>query len=260
MIETLKTSEVIEAMVEYVRANLKLRDRKETGSNQCLTFTGRGVTESEQDVKFVLEVVINIKNKDEAARIDFFQRRVKERSSPHHIKGRRFTGIIFPKSIDYASAKRKFYCPYFRQANLLQTISDEIGLLEMYKEFNYNDVKDLSRVEWSFAMSLAGSQIAYYNPIKDRINIHNFTRFPCNQVIPDNRPIDQGYFWDYMRVGEFPGVEGPIKKADTFRGIQQGLHDRVRKMVKTISISGEFSLSKWGSKGAKIIHYEGTTN
>ena len=243
------SGDVVDQMVEYVRENLELDDfggpdsPKKKGS---LIFTGRSV---EDGSNIALEIITSMSRAVSEKSLD---KRVAKRVESRLKSERTYTGILFPKSIDYSRATVEFRCPYFKQADLLKTIWGEKELKENYLEFYYNRVKELSRVEWSFALPLCGRRIAYYNSQKERIQVHKFRRFPERRIIPDNLALDKGYFWDFARMG-FP-LEGNVsRKAEVFRSIQEGLHDRVREMAGTENIDGLFTLASYGKAGAKFI-------
>lgn len=259
----LKPNEVVEAMIEYVRANLKLQDREETtkkGQKQVITFTGRGIAGVAKDKKYALDLVIQY---NRAASIKFISDLVAERSDNPNPKDIISTSLLFPKSLDYDSAKVRVTLPYFRQANLLSTTSDEIGLFDLYKEFNNNNIKDLSRVEWMFAIELGRAnvqfecpQIAYFNPKEDgQIDVHYFKKIGVNRIIPDHRSLDQEYLWKYVKKMHFPSNWDNSKEAETFRGIQQGLHDRIREIMKTVNLTGTITLTRQNDIGARIADY-----
>lgn len=254
MPQMLTPSQVAESMIEYVRANLKLQDRKEQDSKQTITFSGRSITEPEH--QFALEVVINILYSNKALPVSFFEKRISERAGARLRKDRTYTGIVFPKSIDYKSADVKFKGPYFKQARLLRTARSDEELIDKYKRFRRYDVKELARIEWQFALPLCSSRIAYFNPIKNMIQVHDFQRFAVNEIIPDNIPLDKGYFWYYAERGYFPGWDSDSKKAKVFGDIQEGLHDRIRHIIRTKEVNSAFTLTSTKEGGAKLVPYQ----
>ena len=249
MSSILTPSQVTEAMIEHIRANLQLQDRKESVSNNVVTFAGRGISGEDLDIQFVLEVIIK---HEEALSHTFFDLILQERTASRLMKERMYSGFIFPKSIDYKSGSILFEGPYFRQARLLPDDADP-DLKDKYAKFGYWNVKDLSRIEWESAIPLTGSKIAYYNPLKCTVHIHEFQRFPEYEPIPDNRPLNQDYLWYWLRIGHFPRGDNESRTAKTFRGIQQGLHDRIRHIIGTFDISGYFTLSRYGKGAAQIV-------
>lgn len=249
MSSILTPSQITEAMVEYVRANLQLRGLRESGSNKVMTFSGRGLEGEDSDLTFALEVIIQ---HEKALSHTFFDRILQERSAPRPIRERTYSGFLFPKSIDYRDADILFEGPYFKQARLLPNGADP-DLKAQYAKFGYWNVKDLSRIEWEFAIPSSGSRIAYYNPFKGTIQVHEFQKFPEYEPIPDNRPLSQYYLWQWLRIGRFPSGDNGSRNAKTFREIQQGLHDRVRRIIRSSEIAESFTLSRYGKCVAKIV-------
>lgn len=248
----LTSSQVMEAMIEHVRANLKLQDRQESESNKVITFMGRGITQEDLDVLFALEVV---GTNQRALEHTHFNRTLEERTAPGSRMERTYTGFLFPKSIDYTSAVSTYHGPYFKQARLLPQEADS-ELRARYSRFNHYDVKDLSRIEWSFVIPLTGSRIAYYNPLTGAVQTHEFQKFPKQEPIPDNRPLDQDYLWFWLMRGHFPSKDNKLRAANTFRDIQQGLHDRVRHIIRTFPIAGSFTLKKYNNGASLLVPYE----
>ncbi|MDP2749787.1 MAG: hypothetical protein Q8O89_03070 [Nanoarchaeota archaeon] len=251
-------SEATEYMIDYVRANLVLDEKSESTQENRMTIKGKGITEKDAGIEFSLELMLGDdytkKTSKTKKKIDNI---VDDRSSEHFRKDRIYTAFLFPKSVDYKTAETKAITPYFKQADLLQTINtlNDKELLEKYSRFSHYDVKELSRTEWEIALPLGGSRIAYYNPLKKIIQVHDFQKFQVDQIIPANRPIDQGYFWDYVKSGTFPSQTNMRRKACIFKGIQQGLHDRVRRIIRTEDIQDKFTLSANERNGAMIVPY-----
>ncbi len=254
--KTLRSSEVVEAMVEHLRKNLQLEDRTELFCREGMIFRGRGIAEKDMDRPFALEVMFDFDyTKKNSLRRKKVDERIKARCSGK-LSERIYTGFIFPKSVDYAGAKAEFISPYFRSPNLLETIDaeSEPELYERYKSFSYRNVKELSRPEWEIAITVAGSRVAYYNPMKKIVHVHELIKFPENTIIPDKRKQNEGYFWRYVMMGFFP-QEGGSRSADTFRAIQEGLHDRVRRIRCTEQIAGKFTLTRFDGRGAAVVEY-----
>lgn len=256
MLQTPTLSQAIESMVEHVRTNLKLQDRKEDQSRSVITITGRGISCEALDVPFAIDVVTKI---NRALPINHFNRTIEERSSST-IGEKAFTGILFPRSIDYAAEVAELHTPYLKQAKLIpEWMNPE--LKARYARFQRYDVKDLSRIEWKVALPLGGYRIAYYNPLHDTVEVCTIMKFGRGEIIPDNRPREEragqeGYFWDFIELGRFPSNENKSRKAEVFRGIQKGLHDRVRKIVRTETIPGQFTMRNYGSAGARFEKYQ----
>lgn len=253
--KTLRSSEIVEAMVEHVRTNLRLEDMKEKSRKSRMTFTGAGVLDSEKGISFSLEVITTVEYSGRALRKDSLKMLAESRGKPRLRKDRTYTGILFPKSVDYSKAAARFECPYFRQADLLSAIEEHPGLMAMYGRFSHNDVKHLSRIEWEVALPMLGQKISYYNPLKKIIQVHEFRKFPCDEIIPDNISLEKGYFWDFAGERHYP-VQDPLhpsKKIAVFLGIQEGLHDCVRKIIRSENIRGMFTLKSYKEGGAKLV-------
>ena len=95
MTKILNHSQSVEAMVEHVRMNLLLENKKEHQQRKStLTFEGRGISEKSKRFSFALEAVIAT---DSAISESNFKQTVMERVSR---QDRMFTVFLFPKSID----------------------------------------------------------------------------------------------------------------------------------------------------------------
>lgn len=244
----LSNSQVVESMISFVRKNLELGDVKETSKKNSPVVTFIGV--NKDDTKVALEVVVNIEYSNQAISKSYFNKRIENRTKHRSKKNKTYTAVLFPKSIDYPRANHEFRCSYFKQANLLRTASKSMKL--KYDRFRLTDTKELSRIEWDFILDKYGGKIAYYNPMTQIIDIHTFQCFPFQTLIPDNKKPDKGYFWDFMELGFLPREDNGTRKAKVFRGIQEGLHDRVRRMIKTEHLSGCFSLTSYKPGVARI--------
>ena len=241
----------VDAMIQFVKEHLQPYDSFEgpfyQGANSVV-FTGQG----EDGNKYALEVVIQT---DRAAGKNFAAKRVQERAKSFKRKNRAYTGILFPRGIDYSSSTVDFKSPYLNQADLLQTASLDEGLLQMYNDFSHYNVKKLKPVESDFAIPLTGNKVAYYNvqKTKNLIQVVEFQRFPVNEVIPTNVPLNITAFWGYARRGKMPDFHDPTSSARYFRKAQKTLHDEVRKIIRTETIKGDFTLNPYGKAGARII-------
>ncbi len=246
MQKELTSSEVVKLMVEYVRKNLVLDNRKEEENKQSLTFTGTGVSEKDEGIKFAFEVVTNIENGNRALSKSYFNKKFNERSSPRLKKDRTFSGILLPRSIDYRSAKTKFQCPYFKQANLLNTVSADKNLQNRFYEFEHYNVKDLSIIERELLVPFYG-KVTYFNPSDEVIQVCQFSRFPWYEIIPDNVDLKKDYFWDFVKnLGFVPKEKDDEgKKLHVFRKMQEGLHNRIRKIHASEKVKRNFTLESY---------------
>ena len=240
----------VDAMIEFVKKYLQPYDSFKGPSYQgatSLVFAGTG----EDGNNYALEVVIQ---GDRAAGKNFGTKRVKDRSKAFRRNERTYTGILFPRGIDYSSSTVDFKSPYLNQADLLQTASLDEGLLQMYNDFSHYNVKKLKPVESDFAIPLTGNKVAYYNVQKNLMQVVEFQRFPVNEVIPANVPLDISAFWGYARRGKMPDFHDPTSSARYFRKAQKTLHDEVRKIIRTETIKGDFTLNPYGKAGARLIN------
>lgn len=256
MLQTLTASQAIESMVEHARANLQLQEPKQHDSKGLMIITGRGILDRDFDVPFAFGLVTKT---NRALSVSYFNRKITSSSAA----GTTSIGIILPRSIDYETAAVELGTPYLKQAQLLPEWMDP-KLRAKYARFEQYDVKDLSRLEMELAIPLSGYQVAYYNPLHGTIEVCSIMKFPKSKIIPDNRPREeradeQGYFWDFIEAGVFPNPDDFSRKADVFRGIQEGLNDRVRRIVDTKTIRGGFTLTRYTSKdtpnGARVVKY-----
>ena len=252
--QKLESKEVIEAMIEYVRRYLCLDDMKGPDvNNQSAIFTGR---EIDGQTQFALEVVVKMHGRNgnlRSADIDFAKKRTAERSSPRKRDERVYTAVLFPKSIDYNRARIEFIGPYFRKPHLLSTA--DIDLRRKYRRFAFPNMRQLSRVEWEFAIPLSGNRVAYYNPQNGNLQVHSFRKLERHQVIPANVQLDKGYFWNFATDGFVPSESDPRRTAEVFRGIQEGLHDKVRMITSSIPLN-LFTLQSYEAHGARVVPYD----
>lgn len=250
----LSSEDVVEAMVEYVKANIQLNDLEISEQPSLMTFQGRGFEGDDDGLVFSLEVVTNRTTQGRAIPNNMVEDRIKNKSAERLRKDRIFTEFLFPRSLDYKTAKTKFYGHYLKKPSLLDQIRDDPLLMEIYRSFERNNVKIISRAERK-AMELNGPTRPYFHPAKRIIESYLLSRFREDVIIPDNRPRDQHYFWDYVIAKHFPAVEQD-RRSKLFRAIQEGLHNKVLTINQTQRYKGPFTLTARGVSGARIKHPE----
>ena len=260
----LNGAQAVEMMVEYARRNLLLEDRKETSSKHSMILSGKGVCGVHKGKDFELEMIVDLSLTWDSKKSPF----LKERLGQLRKKEQPYRMILFPKSIDYANAGMTFEGPFFKSPGLLESLRMMIqsqldarqrvgmeNILDNYKRFEWGDVKKLSRLEWKYALSLNESACTYFNPLHQCIDRHSFARFEPHQIIPGNRKEEQNYFWKFVLSRKYPEIDY-MRMESTFRGIQKGLHDSVRRIVETEHVKGGFTLLANGNKGALPAEHE----
>ncbi|MFH1850143.1 MAG: hypothetical protein ABH879_08255 [archaeon] len=247
----LKPSDVRSRMVSWVEKHLFLNQieiMQHPVSSPVMTFTGK----DNEGISFALEVVVNTESV-KAMPHHYLDARLQERSSPRLRKNRTYTAVLFPKSLDLATSNPRYEGRYFRQAHLLGTADESAA--RQYRRFSHYDVKHLSDIEWRLALPLGGQQLNYYNASLGCAQVHTFQSFRRDQVIPDNIPSERAYFWKFARADFVPHGENMVREAEVFAGIQTGLHDRVRRIIRTRNI-GYFTLMPYGKAGARLSAYK----
>ncbi len=255
----LSRNDVLESMVEFVRANLQLEDKRGpeyNPSRQSILFSGKRIG-ARREYIFSLEVIAAM---DRQASVKLFLDR---------LMGRRnamvYTAIVMPRSLDYHNANPTFHCPYLRRANLLEGLDDR--LFEKFRAGFYRDsVFLLSDFETCVAIPLSGNDVAYYNPKTDSIEVFWFRQFPKRKIIPFNEETlgcRLNPCWDlwYLRNLDFlPENRGIRRSTEIFLNKQRHLHRVVRQGMKKQdkAIRESFSLepyrsSQLGVYGARLI-------
>ena len=228
---------LIDGMLEYVTTHLRLDGlQEETVTPYSRTFLGIGESKEGDKRSLALEVITDETLRDGKKPVKVFESLIRERSSPRRLASRRYTAFLFPRSVESSGVLTNF-C---RQYHLPDEVMANEQLMEMYADFNRNSVKELGRVEREVALKVCGSRIAYYNSVNRLIEIFNFQSFPSGQPIPTDRPPNQRYFWAPIETGHFPnGFHGG---AQAFRGIEEGAHNRIKRIIQTQRIVGDFTL------------------
>ncbi len=260
--QTIAPAEIVPFMVEFVRRRLTLNDMKGPDKfPQHVSFTGR----DNDGIMYAFDIITKIDRKTTrdgyecvelcAASQRALKKRIEERQSPRLRKDRIYTAVLFPATLH--TKEVDVDTPYLRPAELLATAKGNFKLLRMYDDFGHTNVKHLSDIEWRIALEAGMSTLAYFSPecsrnYRGRIHLVRFVSFPENQLIPDNIPLDAGYFWSRMR-NPYPSADNYSRFPRVFRQIQEGLHHRVRKIHSHQDITGSFTLVHNDRGGACII-------
>lgn len=279
----LTNEQVVHSMIAYVKNNLMLANMGDSQTDYSHIFEGNGIRSGLKKTHFSLDVITDVSTIENTGLQSYLQSRI-DRASP----GNR-VGFIFPRAIDYDRAKKRYEGPFLRQARLLGTIKETVedivaymigdksvtaeeieeikGIFnaattrqafgraqKLYQElgdYEREKYKILTRAEWETVIPFQGSFILYYNPSSRSIEVCRFSKVPSSKGIPDERPLVQGYLWDFLRFN--PPEEGDSsRKAEIYRQIQQGLHDHIRQMMLGDNIiRGGFTLIPAGRKGLK---------
>ncbi len=207
---------------------------------------------------------------------------LKQKSIPKYksLDERVYTAVLFPRAIDYPQGDLRSDSPYLKRVDVLERMTEErlkelFQTLDVYKKdmpgelmkewnllFGQRPFKRLSKVERYVADELCDNVLAYYNPKRDIIEIVRFSRINDRIVIPDESIFNNMAWLGYLQNG-WPSEKNQSRAAETFRGRQEGLHNRIRIMnlVRRESfkpeISEKFTLRPRGKAGAVIIPYNG---
>lgn len=262
MMEILAPDQVEEMMVEFARKYLVLDQRagpdEINDGSAGILFEGLNPENGKQ---IALELITRIRtngNEGElhSAHQDAMKRRVEGRA-----KTGIHTAIILPRAIDYSRAGMLFESPYCRTARLFDTARQDEDLGNIidtnYSMFRMDSIKDLTRLEWEYLLPATGRRIAYFNPKTEAIENKSYMKFKEYQIIPDSRPLDQEYFWYFVRKGYIPNEDSTGQSAKIFRGIQEGLHDRIRVMRdKGEPVKRQFTVLPTNKQIAMIAEYD----
>jgi hypothetical protein len=257
---TLNPKDVEEMMVEFTRKYLVLEDKKgptRIGENTSIMFQGFNEKEGNP---VVVEMITRMKtNGNEGDIHSTHQDSLKKRVDKRRAEGIS-TSVILPKAIDYSRAGMFFESPYCKKARLFETAKEDEELSSvmqiLYSKFRRDSVKELTRLEWEYLLPSTGKRISYFNPKSNQIENKSYIKFSEYEVIPDSRPLNQGYFWNFVKKNIMPFEDNDSKDAKIFRNIQEGLHDRIRILRdKDKPITGEFIVYDTNKPLATIIGY-----
>ncbi len=257
--------DVISMMLRFVRAYLALDNIvEEKRGQEAVVFSGTG----KDGLQYALEVVTRI---DKAASFGNLQRRIDKRTKGKKpgaakqakeelvLKPKRdriYTAFLFPASIETEALKIE--TPYRKRRDLLRTACEDHDLAIKYQRFSHKDILHLSDAEFRVALPYGKSRIAYYRLPQKRnslgeITVSELHRFPDNEIIPADRPLRQRYFWGPARINPYPSQSLFESYNTAFKGIQEGLHDRVRHIHLTEIVRARFTLEANDADGANLV-------